>query len=55
MNVTGVEWRDPHEQQYAAGRRQRRNPKPVEPEEDDVIEIHSESGEEPANDVDVLE
>ena len=57
MNVTGVEWRDvdPHEPRFPAGQRHRRPPERPDTEEDDVVEIHGEAGEEPADGLDVLE
>lgn len=57
MNVTGVDWRDldPHETRFPSGQRQRRAPKPPETEEDDVVEIHGDAGEEAADGLDVLE
>jgi hypothetical protein len=57
MNVTGPEWRDldPHENKFSAGRRYRHVPKPPETDEEDVVEIQGESGEEQADGMDVLE
>jgi len=52
MNVTGVEWRDPHEAKYPAKRPPRHTAKPVEPAEDDVIEIHGQADEETADGLD---
>ncbi|MGA2592752.1 MAG: hypothetical protein ABSH32_22805 [Bryobacteraceae bacterium] len=56
MNVTGVEWRgpDPREGRFAAGGRPRRRRSPG-PDDDDVIEVHGEAAEEPADGLDVIE
>jgi hypothetical protein len=55
MNVTGVEWRDPHEGQYSPKRPPRRAPKPEDPGGDDVVEIHGQAGEETADGLDEFE
>jgi len=58
MNVTGVEWRDldPHEAKYPSKRQPRHAPKPEDdPEQDDVVEIHGQAGEETADGLDEFE
>ena len=57
MNVTGVEWRDldPHETHFPAGQRHRRPPKAEEPEEDDVVDLQGDGGEEVGDGLDVVE
>jgi len=57
MNVTGIEWRgqDPRDGRFAAAGRQRRGRKPAGSEEDDVVEVHGESGDEPADGLDSVE
>ena len=58
MNVTGVEWRDPdsYEPRLPARKRQRRPPTLEEAtEEGDVVEIHGDSSDSPADGLDVFE
>lgn len=57
MNVTGVEWRDldPHEGKFSSKHPPRRAPKPVDPDEDDVVEIHGPADEETADGLDEFE
>jgi hypothetical protein len=57
MNVTGVEWRDPdfHEGKLPPKRPPRRAPKPVDSEDDDVVQIHGEADEETADGLDEFE
>jgi hypothetical protein len=57
MNVTGVEWRDldPHEGKFFSKHPPRRAPKPVDPDEDDVVEIHGPADEETADGLDEFE
>jgi len=55
MNVTGVEWRDSHEDRYPSKRPPRRAPKPEGPGDDDVVEIHGHAGEETADGLDAFE
>lgn len=54
MNVTGVEWRDldPHEGKLPFKRAARRPPKPEDSDNDDVVEIHSQTDEETADGLD---
>ena len=57
MNVTGIEWRDPdpHEGQYPSQRPPRRAPKPVESDDDDIVQIHGPADEEAADGLDEFE
>jgi|HubBroStandDraft_1064217.scaffolds.fasta_scaffold01228_12 hypothetical protein len=57
MNVTGVEWRDPNppEARYSSKRPQRRTPKAVDADGEDVIEIHGQTDEEIADGLDEFE
>jgi hypothetical protein len=57
MNVTGVEWRDldPHEGKFPSKHPPRRAPKPTDPDEDDVVEIHGPADEETADGLDEFE
>jgi hypothetical protein len=57
MNVTGVEWRDldPHEGKFPFKRAARRATKPVDAEDDDVVEIHGQTDEETADGLDEFE
>ncbi|MGA2136934.1 MAG: hypothetical protein ABSH50_31980 [Bryobacteraceae bacterium] len=57
MNVTGVEWRDldAHDARVLPDRRRRRAPNPAgADEEEDVIQLHCEDSEEPADGLDVV-
>lgn len=54
MIVTGVEWRDPHEEKYPSKHPPRHNPKPEDPG-DDFVEIHDEAVEEAADGLDEFE
>jgi hypothetical protein len=57
MNVTGVEWRgpDPREGRFGVGLRQRRVRKPTNPDDDDVVQVHGEFADEPADGLDLIE
>ena len=51
MNVTGVEWRgqDPRDGRFAASVRQRRERKPADADQADIVEVHGEDDQEPAD------
>jgi hypothetical protein len=51
MTVTGIEWRDPHEEQCPSKHRPRRPAEAKDPG-DDVVEIHDEAPEEAADGLD---
>ena len=57
MTVSGVEWRDldRHEARYPSKHPPRRAPKPADPGDDDVVEIHGEADEEVADGLDEFE
>jgi len=58
MTVTSVEWRDldPHEGRFLSKRPPRRALKPVDSDDDgDVVEIHNQADEEPADGLDEFE
>jgi len=57
MNVTGIEWRDldAHEGRFFSGHGPRRKRKPRGADEEDIVEIHGATEEEPADGLDLLE
>jgi len=57
MTVTGVEWRDPdpHGGKFPAKRPLVRAPKPVDSDDEDVVEIHGQADEETADGLDEFE
>ena len=57
MTVTGIEWRDrdPHEGKFSSKRLPRRLPTLVDPDDDDVVEIHRQADEETADGLDEFE